>query len=89
LRKLASDLRQENRRLLVVVASAAEGKAFVAIGIGDDLLSSRSLDATRMIKEQVTPLLRGGGGGQKSLATAGGLDASRFPEIIDGIKAQL
>ncbi|MFI5124198.1 MAG: alanine--tRNA ligase [Chitinophagales bacterium] len=86
LRKLASDLRQEIPDLLLVIASATEGKANVAIAIGDRLLASKNLDASRIIKEQVAPLIKGGGGGQKSLATAGGQDPAHFQQIIDQVK---
>ncbi|HZK63678.1 MAG TPA: alanine--tRNA ligase, partial [Puia sp.] len=53
LRKLASDLRQEIPDLLLALASAADGKAHVAIAIGDQLLASKNLDASKIIREQV------------------------------------
>jgi len=34
----------------------------------------------------VAPLIKGGGGGQKSLATAGGQDAGGLQEVIERIK---
>ncbi|MEO6962071.1 MAG: alanine--tRNA ligase [Puia sp.] len=86
LRKLASELRQEIPDLLLALASAADGKAHVAIAIGDQLLASKSLDASRIIREQVAPLIKGGGGGQKSLATAGGQDHSHFRQIMEQVK---
>ena len=86
LKKLALDLRQEMPDLLLVIASAAEGKANVAVAIGDDLLVSKQLDAVKIIKEQVAPLIRGGGGGQKSLATAGGQDPAQLRNIVESIK---
>jgi alanyl-tRNA synthetase len=86
LKKLALDLRQEMPDLLLVIASAAEGKANVAVAIGDELLVSKQLDAVKIIKEQVAPLIKGGGGGQKSLATAGGQDPAQLRNIVESIK---
>jgi alanyl-tRNA synthetase len=37
----------------------------------------------------VAPLVKGGGGGQKNLATAGGQDASRLNEVIAKVKSLL
>ena len=86
LRKLAIDLRQEIPDLLLVIASAAEGKASVAVAVGDTLQHSKNLDAVKIIKEQVAPLIKGGGGGQKSLATAGGQDSTQLRNIVENIK---
>jgi alanyl-tRNA synthetase len=89
LRKIASDLRQENPQLLLALASADEGKANVAVAVGDAAQQSKNLDAVKIIKELVGPLIKGGGGGQKSLAMAGGQDTSRLPAIIGSIKELL
>ena len=86
LRKLAIDLRQEIPDLLLAIASVVEGKAYVAVAIGDHLQASRNLDASKMIKEQVAPLINGGGGGQKSLATAGGQDTTQLQRVIEQVK---
>jgi len=86
LRKLAIDLRQEIPDLLLVIASAAEGKVSVAVAVGDTLQHSKNLDAVKIIKEQVAPLIKGGGGGQKSLATAGGQDSTQLRNIVENIK---
>ncbi len=89
LKKLAQDLCQEMPDLLLVLASVYEGKAFVAVALGESLLISNNLDASKIIKEQVAPLISGGGGGHKSLATAGGQDSSRFPDIVKQVKNSL
>jgi alanyl-tRNA synthetase len=34
-------------------------------------------------------LIKGGGGGQKTLATAGGQDASNLSQVIDQVKQSL
>lgn len=89
LRKLAMDLRQEIPNLLLVISSIMEGKAYVAVSLGDRLLASGNLDASKIIKEQVAPLIKGGGGGQKSLATAGGQDTTLLQSVIEQVKNRL
>ncbi|MBK8952045.1 MAG: hypothetical protein IPM85_06760 [Chitinophagaceae bacterium] len=42
-----------------------------------------------MIKEKVAPLIKGGGGGQKTLATAGGQEAGKLTEVITAVKSLL
>ncbi len=55
---------------LAVLATNIEGKAAVAVLVDDQLVATRNLQAPAIIKEQVAPLIKGGGGGQKTLATA-------------------
>ncbi len=38
----------------------------------------------QLIKQVVAPLIKGGGGGQKTLATAGGQDAGKLDEVVIG-----
>jgi alanyl-tRNA synthetase len=47
------------------------------------------LDAGKIIKEIVSPAINGGGGGQKTLATAGGQNADGFADLIQKIKELL
>jgi alanyl-tRNA synthetase len=89
LKKLASDLRAYLPRPAIVLAAAIEGKASVAIALADELVKEKGLDASALIKTTIAPLIKGGGGGQKSLATAGGQDASNLPAVIDAVKKQL
>jgi alanyl-tRNA synthetase len=50
--------------------------------LSDSMATEKGLEAPKLIKEYATPLIKGGGGGQKTLATAGGQDASNFSELI-------
>ncbi|MBZ0099963.1 MAG: hypothetical protein K8F30_12810, partial [Taibaiella sp.] len=74
---------------VVVLCSNIGGKPFVAIGIDDKVVAAKGLDANNIIKQQVAPLIKGGGGGQKTLATAGGQDASQLQAVIDAVKKLL
>lgn len=85
LKKLCYDLRQQVD--VVVLAAEVSEKAAVAISISDT--AAASLDAGKLIKEQVAPLIKGGGGGQKTLATAGGQDASQLEAVINAIRRLL
>jgi alanyl-tRNA synthetase len=84
LKKLANDLKADAQ--LVIVAANIGGKATVAISISDDL-NAKGLEAPTIIKQHITPIIKGGGGGSKSLATAGGQDASNLDKVITAVKA--
>jgi alanyl-tRNA synthetase len=73
----------------LVLAVIAEGKPFVVIGVGDTLASEKNLDASKLIRELVAPKLKGGGGGQKTLASAGGQEAGGIESILTSLKGLL
>ena len=87
IRKISGELRQELPDLLLVLATVLEGKPTVTIAIGDQMVREKNLDASRIIKEIVAPLIKGGGGGQKTIATAGGQDASTLESVVSAVKA--
>lgn len=89
LKKICFDLKNNLHDHLVVLCANIGGKPFVAIGISDTVVAAKGLDAGKIIKEQVAPLIKGGGGGQKNLATAGGQDASNLRNVIEVVKALL
>jgi alanyl-tRNA synthetase len=89
LKKLCYDLRNNLHDHLVVLCANIGGKPSVAIGIADTVVAAKGLDAGKIIKEHVAPLIKGGGGGQKNLATAGGQDASNLQQVIEKIKSLL
>jgi alanyl-tRNA synthetase len=74
---------------LVVLAANIEGKAAVAVLLDDQLAAARNLQAPAIIKEQVAPLIKGGGGGQKTLATAGGQEAGNLEQVIEKVRGLL
>jgi len=89
LKKLCFDFRNNLHDHLVVLCANIGGKASVAVGISETVVKAKSLDAGKIIKEQVSKLINGGGGGQPTLATAGGQDHSHFAEVIAAVKALL
>jgi alanyl-tRNA synthetase len=87
LKKLCYELKSKLHDYVAVVAANIGGKPFVAIGISETVTVARNLDAARLVKEVVAPLIKGGGGGQKTLATSGGQDASNLPRVIDAVRS--
>lgn len=71
---------------VVVLAADVNGKASIALMIADSLVNARGWDAPKIIKEQIAPLIKGGGGGQKSFATAGGQETGKLQEVIEKVK---
>lgn len=89
LKKLSIGLGKNLQNAVVVLVAAVEGKAQVAVVVDEALVKSRQLDAATIIKTQIAPIINGGGGGQKTLATAGGTNASNLSQVIDTVKRML
>ncbi len=85
LRKLSLDLKPSLANYLVVLAANIDGKASVAVSTDE----ATGIDATKVIKEYVAPLIKGGGGGQKTLATAGGQEVGSLDKVIEKVKSLL
>lgn len=71
---------------VVILAADVNGKASVALMIAESLVNAKGWDAPKIIKEQIAPLIKGGGGGQKSFATAGGQETDKLQEVIEKVK---
>jgi alanyl-tRNA synthetase len=52
----------------------------------EKIADARKLEAPKLIKEDIALLIKGGGGGQKYFATAGGQDTSKLQEVIEKVK---
>ncbi|MDP4263911.1 MAG: alanine--tRNA ligase-related protein, partial [Bacteroidota bacterium] len=89
LKKLCFDLKNHLRDHVAVLCANIGGKPFVAVGISDTVVVAKNLDAGKVIREHVAPLIKGGGGGQKTLATAGGQDPSNLQQVIEKVKSLL
>jgi alanyl-tRNA synthetase len=82
LKKICSDLRAH--AALVVIVASIDGKAQVAVGVDDAHV--QEFNAAAIIKQHIAPLIKGGGGGQGTLASAGGQDASKLLDVISTVK---
>jgi alanyl-tRNA synthetase len=89
LKKICFDLKNNLNDYIAVLCANIGGKPFVAVGISETVAAAKNLDAGKIIKEQIAPLIKGGGGGQKTLATAGGTDAGNLKEVIEKVKGLL
>jgi alanyl-tRNA synthetase len=87
LKKLAVALGLTQNNHCIILVATIEGKAAVALSVSESL--SATMPATQIIKEKIAPLIKGGGGGQKTLATAGGQDASQLKNVIEVVKQSL
>ncbi len=89
LKKLAGDIKNHVHDAVITLCANIDGKAHVAISIADTVVAAKGLDAGKIIKEHISPLIKGGGGGQKNLATAGGQDISNLKQVIEKVKGLL
>jgi alanyl-tRNA synthetase len=87
LKKICFDLKNNLNDYVAVLCANINGKPFVAIGIADTVAAAKNLDAGKIIKESIAPLIKGGGGGQKTLATAGGTDTGNLKAVIETVKS--
>lgn len=86
LRKICFELKNDLQTPFMVCLTANIGaKPNVAILLSEDL----NFEAPKLIKEHVAPLIKGGGGGQKTFASAGGTDASNLEAVITAVKQLL
>ena len=89
LKKLCYDLKNHLRDHVAVLCVNIGGKPNVAVSVSDTVVAAKNLDAGKIIKEHIAPLIKGGGGGQKGFATAGGQDASNLKQVIDKVRSLL
>jgi alanyl-tRNA synthetase len=89
LKKLAQQLNALHANSVVVLTSKMDEKANVVLAISETLVNQKNWQAPQIIKEKIAPLIKGGGGGQKTIASAGGQDNTQLDKVIDVIKAML
>jgi len=88
LKKLCFDLKSElGNDFAIILAANIQGKANIALMLSDSVAHEKGIEAPKLIKEYITPIIKGGGGGQKTLATAGGQDASNLQQVITTIRS--
>jgi alanyl-tRNA synthetase len=89
LKKTCNELRNSFDNTIVVLGANIDGKASIALGLSDKLSIEMELDAVAMIKTHIAPIIKGGGGGQKILATAGGQLPEGLKDAIQAIKKSI
>jgi alanyl-tRNA synthetase len=89
LKKLGMDLKHHLNDHVIVLCANIDGKPSVAVGVDEQVAAARGLDAGKIIKDIVAPLIKGGGGGSKTFATAGGQDATGLATVIEQVRGLL
>jgi alanyl-tRNA synthetase len=89
-KKAAQLLSQTQTGEVMVLLVGAHGeKAFAALAMSEALVAAKQWEAPQLIKTHIASLIKGGGGGQKTLAAAGGQDASQLDLVLSQVKALL
>jgi alanyl-tRNA synthetase len=84
LKSLADDLKRHIGSGVVAVASRAEGKAAIVVGVTPDLTGR--FDAVELVRLGAEALGGRGGGGRPDMAQAGGPDASRAETALAAVE---
>src|SRR5690348_7852864 len=88
LRSLADEgKRQVGSGIVAIVATAADGKAGIVVGVTDDLINR--FNAVELVKKGAEVLGGKGGGGRPDMAQAGGPDGSKAEDALKAIEAAL
>ena len=84
LKMISSELRiKDNERSVALLIGKKDGKVNVLVALSDDLAKAGQFDANKIVKEKIAPMINGGGGGQKFLATASGADAANIDKLVN------
>ncbi|KAG4069351.1 hypothetical protein HA402_012204 [Bradysia odoriphaga] len=89
LKQLSFQLKNEIPDHVLLFVANIGGKASVALSIDESLVASKGWEAPKIIKEHIAPLIKGGGGGQKTFATAGGQETDKLDQVIAAVKKLL
>ena len=63
------------------MTGVANDKPYITVAISDDLVKDKGLNAGKIVKELAVNI-KGGGGGQPFIATAGGQDILGISKVI-------
>ena len=82
IKTLAFELKNQVPNLVLVLGAAIDSKAHLTVMISENMVKEKELDAVKIIKE-ISPLIKGGGGGQPFFATAGGSNPEGIPLAVE------
>ena len=86
LKQLSFQLKNDLTDHVLLFVANIGGKASVALTIDEKVVTAKGWEAPKFIKEYIAPLIKGGGGGQKTFATAGGQDTDKLDQVIAAVK---
>jgi alanyl-tRNA synthetase len=81
-------LKGETTNFFGVLGGKEADKCTLSIIASDEVISSKNIDAGKIIRE-VSKHIQGGGGGQAFFATAGGKNAGGLNQAIEDVKAKI
>ncbi|HEU0133897.1 MAG TPA: alanine--tRNA ligase, partial [Allosphingosinicella sp.] len=87
LRGLVDEAKKRVGSGVVTLVAVNEGRATVAVGVTDDLVSSRS--AVELVRKAVEAVGGQGGGGRPDMAQGGGPDGAKAAEAVEAVKSAL
>ena len=85
---LAQKLRSSGDNILTIIATKNDDKVNLTISISDELVASKGLHAGNIIRA-ISSNIKGGGGGQPFMATAGGKDASGIEAAFEAAREMI
>jgi alanyl-tRNA synthetase len=87
LRSLVDQAKQTIGSGVVALATSAEGKAAIAVGVTEDLI--KRFNAVELLKKGVEAVGGKGGGGRPDMAQGGGPDGAKLQAALDAITAAM
>ncbi len=88
LRNIATMLKQMDENAIAILGSVVEGKPSLCLMLPTNIVETKGLDATKLVRE-VAKEIQGGGGGQSTLCVAGGRNADGLPKAMQLLKEKL
>lgn len=88
IKELAFNIEREMENLFLIIAARQEDKATLTVIISKNLVTSKNLDAGKIVRE-LGKHIQGGGGGQSHFATAGGKNALGIDQALQAAKEMM
>ncbi len=88
MRNIASALKDIDAEAVAIMGGVFEDKPALCVMLPQSLVDSKNMDAAAIVREGAKEI-QGGGGGQKTLATAGGKNAGGIDKAIEILKNSL
>jgi alanyl-tRNA synthetase len=82
LKDISFQLKEEIENLFLILGAKIDEKAIISVMISEKLVNEKQLDAGKIIKD-ISPAIKGGGGGQAFYATAGGKNPDGIEKALE------
>ena len=85
LKKLQAILKTAQPQLSILLLSVHNQKINTVLYLTDEVVNSKPLHASNIVKQTIAPLIQGGGGGNATLATATGTAVHQAQAVINAV----